>query len=76
MRFATSTEATKDPPLRNSVGLAGTLEFNLAPKSYMRKRELLCGDMMSVGTYVCPACKQFFKTKEELETHAKTAHNL
>ncbi|MFI5449806.1 MAG: C2H2-type zinc finger protein [Candidatus Bathyarchaeia archaeon] len=30
---------------------------------------------MSQGTYVCPACKQFFKTKEELETHAKTAHS-
>ncbi|MGP8071477.1 MAG: C2H2-type zinc finger protein [Candidatus Bathyarchaeia archaeon] len=29
---------------------------------------------MSQGTYICPACKQFFKTKEELEAHAKTAH--
>ena len=43
-------------------------------KSYMCRRELLLGDLMSVGTYVCPACKQFFKTKEELEAHAKSAH--
>jgi uncharacterized C2H2 Zn-finger protein len=27
-----------------------------------------------VGTYICPACKMFFKTKEELDAHVKLEH--
>lgn len=53
---------------RMSIGSVWTLSHICVDANYT------VGDLMSVGTYVCPACKQFFKTKEELEAHAKTAH--
>jgi hypothetical protein len=27
-----------------------------------------------VGTYICPACKKFFKTLEELRAHEASVH--
>jgi hypothetical protein len=34
-------------------------------------------DLMSAGTYICPACKQLFETKEQVAAHEKTiqTHN-
>lgn len=29
-----------------------------------------------VGTYICPACKQIFKTLQELRAHEKSAHGI
>ena len=29
-----------------------------------------------VGTYICPACKIFFKTPEELRAHEAAAHGI
>jgi len=29
-----------------------------------------------VGTYICPACKRFFDTLEELRAHEKSAHGI
>lgn len=48
---------------------------------WVRERSELMMTMRSdagvfVGTYVCPECKKFFKTLEELRAHEAAAHGI